>query len=106
MCPHHMCSCVKSATLVAIDETSIVAVDLTNVCESHDSVVLCSLVIGHMHIIKDLAGGCRSQHEVVYRRYAYVYDVSMYDPAHRSLPYAHVVTALHPVCLNLLTLDS
>ena len=61
MCPHHMCNCVKSATLVAIDETNIVAVDLTNVCESHDSVVLCSLVIGHMHIIKDLlAGGCRS----------------------------------------------
>ena len=52
------CNCVKSATLVAIDETNIVAVDLTNVCESHDSVVLCSLVIGHMHIIKDLAGGC------------------------------------------------
>ena len=52
--------CVKSATLVAIDETNIVAVDLTNVCDSRDSVVLCSLVTGHMHIIKDLAGGCRS----------------------------------------------
>ena len=50
MCPHHMCNCVKSATLVAIDETNTVAVDLTNVCESHDSVVLCSMVIGHMHI--------------------------------------------------------
>ena len=60
ICPHHMCNCVKSAALVAIDETNIVAVDLTNVCESHDSVVLCSLVTGHMHIIKDLAGGCRS----------------------------------------------
>ena len=48
-------------------------------CESHDSVVLCSLVTGHMHIIKDLAGGCRSQHEVVYR--PYVYNVPMYDPA-------------------------
>ncbi len=58
MCPHHMCNCVRSATLVAIDETNIVAVDLTNVCESHDSVVLCSLIIGHMHIIKDLASGC------------------------------------------------
>ena len=44
MCPHHMCNCVQSATLVAIDETNIVAVDLTNVCESHD----CSLVFsGH-----------------------------------------------------------
>ena len=59
-CVHTTCNRVKSATLVAIDETNIVAVDLTNVCESHDTVVLCSLVIGHMHIIKDLAGGCRS----------------------------------------------
>ena len=65
MCPHHMCNCVKSATLVAMDKTNTVAVDLRNVCESHDSVVLCSLVVGHMHIIKDLAGGCQSQQEVV-----------------------------------------
>ena len=59
-CVHTTCVIVRSATLVAMDETNIVAVDLTNVCESHDSVVLCSLVIGHMYIIKDLASGCRS----------------------------------------------